>query len=71
MSDLLDEASELEHTLRETGVSAVRQLVKPELHPDFDGVHCVDCEVVIHPTRLKMGKVRCVDCQTFLERVNK
>ena len=39
----------------------------PESHPDFDGSHCVDCEDEIPLTRLALGKIRCVDCQTELE----
>ncbi len=40
---------------------------KPEHHPDFDGEHCVDCDDEIPELRLKMQKVRCVDCQQVLE----
>ena len=39
-----------------------------ETHPDFDGFHCVECEAVIPPQRLRLGRVRCVDCQTVKER---
>lgn len=68
MSKVFDEASELEQTLRDSGVAAARQLAQPETHPDFDGQHCVDCDDPIHPRRLELGKVRCVDCQHVLER---
>jgi len=39
----------------------------PEVHPGFDGAHCVDCEDEIPTERLKLGKVRCVNCQEILE----
>lgn len=40
----------------------------PESHPDFDGVHCVECDDDIPRARLKLGKVRCVHCQGQKER---
>ena len=43
----------------------------PETHPDFDGEHCIDCDVKIIKERLKLGKIRCVDCQEYLEKMNK
>ena len=48
-----------------------KEKMAPEKHPDFDGTHCVDCWVDIHPVRLGMGKVRCKDCQEELEKINK
>jgi RNA polymerase-binding transcription factor DksA len=44
-----------------------RELGRPELHPDFDGSHCVDCDCEIQAPRLLLGKVRCVDCQQMKE----
>jgi RNA polymerase-binding transcription factor DksA len=41
--------------------------MKPETHPDFDGIHCLDCDNDIPALRLQMGKIRCVHCQTALE----
>ena len=40
-------------------------------NPDFDGVHCVDCEVELHMVRIQMGRVRCVDCQEWLDHAEK
>lgn len=55
-----------------TAEALARQLGKsgPERHPDFDGFHCVDpnCGIAIPLERLVLGKVRCVDCQSLLER---
>jgi RNA polymerase-binding transcription factor DksA len=48
-----------------------RAKVAPEKHPDFDGSHCVDCDVEIPIERLNLGKVRCVDCQVALEKLNR
>lgn len=42
---------------------------KPEYHPDFDGVHCVECFVNELPKeRLEQKRIRCVECQTLLEK---
>jgi len=40
----------------------------PEKHPEFDGESCVDCGIEIPKARLALCKVRCVDCQTLLEK---
>lgn len=69
MPDLFDEASELEAELREKAVENTRRLAAPETHPDFDGIHCVDCGDPIHHARLSLGKVRCINCQEYLERM--
>lgn len=67
----------------ETDLSQMRQLHeiealtkekrhKPEYHPDFDGVHCVDCFVQeLTKERLEDHRVRCVDCQSLLEKRTK
>lgn len=49
-------------------LAAHQEKLKPETHPDFDGEHCVSCDVEIPALRLEMGKVRCVNCQQALER---
>ena len=47
-----------------------RQLGKSgaESHPEFDGEHCVDCDESIPVVRLQLGRVRCVGCQSILEK---
>lgn len=65
MADRLAEAE------REAGITRARKRIAPETHPDFDGTHCVECEVDIPAARLALGKVRCVDCQLLLERGRK
>ena len=42
-----------------------------ETNPDFDGLHCIDCDEKIPAARLKLGKIRCVECQTVLEKQGK
>ena len=48
-----------------------RQLNQPEMYPDFDGKHCVDCDREIPAARLLLKRVRCVDCQQDLEALAK
>lgn len=64
-------AQKLEEGERDSGIARIRKLVGKESHPDFDGVHCVECEDDIPPARLQLGKVRCVACQTLLERIKR
>lgn len=61
-------AERLEQAQRDSAISAAAKASAPEKHHDFDGVHCVDCDIEIPDGRLKLGKVRCVDCQSQLER---
>ena len=44
-----------------------RELNRPEFHPDFDGKNCVECGEAMPKGRLELKRVRCVDCQSFLE----
>jgi RNA polymerase-binding transcription factor DksA len=68
MSDPNDEASELEQAHRESAIIAASKKAAPETHPDFDGETCLDCGEDIPPARLALGKIRCVYCQSALER---
>jgi len=67
-SDNLDIAAELQQRLNDAAEARVRQLAAPERHPDFDGKHCVECGDEVIKERLKLGKVRCVLCQTAKEK---
>lgn len=72
--DVYDEgdiASALEMGFIAKALAEHKSKVAPESHPDFDGEHCIDCDVGIHVVRLNMGKIRCVDCQSELELRNK
>lgn len=71
-ADDLDRASDL--TLIQTGdaLDAVRYLARPEQEQLPDGswpqTECGECGEEIPEARLKLGKVRCIDCQTVRER---
>lgn len=70
-SDNLDEAAELQQKLNDSATAKVRNKLAPEIHPDFDGKHCVDCADDMPKLRLKMRRVRCVICQTVKEKRDK
>lgn len=65
--DEADQASLFQIAETEQALASIRNKVAPESHPDFDGFSCVDCGDDIPSDRLKLGKVRCVHCQTSLE----
>lgn len=44
-----------------------RELNARQFHPDFDGRHCIECDIEIPRVRLDLGKVKCVDCQAAFE----
>ena len=72
--DVFDETDHAQwQQLREQAAihSVAMQINKPENHPDFDGVHCVECDCPIPAARLSMQKIRCVDCQGELEQAAK
>lgn len=46
----------------------ITEACKPQYHPLFDGCNCVGCGDPINVIRLKLGKVRCVECQTLTEK---
>lgn len=64
----LELAAKLEQQQREDARQRVERALRPEKHPDFDGAHCVDCEDDIPQGRLALGKIRCVPCQSMLEK---
>ena len=64
-------ASALEQGFLAKALAKQQEKMAPETHPDFDGVHCIDCDTEIPPKRLEMKRIRCVDCQTFLEEKEK
>ena len=70
MSDVIDQASELESLQRETALKAA--LSKPLESQDIDeqGHHyCNDCGIQIPPMRIAAvpHAVCCIDCQTIRE----
>ena len=68
MADIIDIANAFQARLNSDAEFRARGKSAPETHPDFNGHNCVDCGEVIHPIRLAMGKVRCMECQDYLER---
>lgn len=67
MSDIADVAGEAIEVAQAEARARALGKSGPETHPDFDGEHCVDCEVEIPVKRLELYKVRCVSCQELLE----
>lgn len=68
-SDVLDQAAKVTDFLTAARVELQRAAARPENHPDFDGLHCVEeeCGVEIPGERLEMGRIRCVECQARRE----
>jgi RNA polymerase-binding transcription factor DksA len=66
-----DIASALELGFIAQALKKHKEKVAPERHPDFDGVHCIQCWEDIPQVRLDLGKIRCVHCQAALEKTNK
>lgn len=73
-NDVYDDAeiaSTLEINFIAQALKVHKTKMAAETHPDFDGVHCVDCDDEIPEGRLALNKVRCVHCQEFLDDKNK
>ena len=70
--DQLDNAAELEQLHTERSVAAARAKNRPEQVKNEDGswphTECISCGEDIPEVRLNLGKVRCVTCQSLLER---
>lgn len=64
----LEKSTKRIEAVRDANIAAIRARNLPETHPNFDGEHCVDCDDDIPDGRLKLGKIRCVSCQAFIER---
>jgi RNA polymerase-binding transcription factor DksA len=67
-SDNLDIASELQDKFNQRGILESQAEMAQQTDPDFDGVHCLDCDAGIPAGRITLGRMRCVDCQDVLER---
>lgn len=72
-TDPLDQASANTDDLIASAVEAQRRQAAPQQEPDNSGkyaiTHCVEevCGVELRIERLKLGYIRCVDCQRELE----
>lgn len=67
MADIIDDAQAYNELYQEIALKNQRAKSAPESHPDFDGLHCVECEEEIPAPRLLWGRVRCVGCQEYKE----
>lgn len=63
-------ASKTEANFLNKALEAQRAKMQPQQHPDFDGIHCVDCDIDLPELRLAMGRVRCTDCQNEEDRIS-
>ncbi|MFL2656251.1 MAG: hypothetical protein ACJ0F0_01290 [Burkholderiaceae bacterium] len=71
LTDESDRASAIEAQFNEDALEVARRRTAPETDPDFDGVHCIECAEGIPAARLKLGKIRCIECQTAIEKQGK
>ena len=56
LTDENDRASAIEAQFNEDALENARRKTLPETNPDFDGLHCIDCDEKIPAARLKLGK---------------
>jgi RNA polymerase-binding transcription factor DksA len=71
LTDENDRASAIEAQFNEDALEVARRRTAPEVDPDFDGVHCIECAEGIPAARLKLSKIRCIECQTVIEKQEK
>ncbi|MCR4302270.1 MAG: hypothetical protein NUV51_11705 [Sulfuricaulis sp.] len=71
MPDLADNADSVVELWTADAERRARGKSAPESDPGFDGLNCVTCLEPIPTARLKMGKIRCVDCQERLDMANR
>lgn len=67
-ADELEMANQREEEERAQGRARVTEALRPVEHPDFDGIHCVDCGDELPGVRLAYKWVRCAICQAEIER---
>jgi RNA polymerase-binding transcription factor DksA len=70
MADIIDDAQAYNELHQEVSLKNQQAKMLPETHPDFDGFNCVDCEEKIPAKRLGWGRIRCIECQEFKDRVD-
>ncbi|MBK6403299.1 MAG: TraR/DksA C4-type zinc finger protein [Rhodocyclaceae bacterium] len=71
-ADDIDRAAFLTEVANESAVANARMKARPEQVRNADGTwpttECVECGELIEEARLDMGKVRCFECQSTLEK---
>lgn len=72
MTDIADQAGDMMETIEAAQLKERRAAAaKKESHPDFNGQDCVECGEAIPAERLKLFRVRCVECQRIIEHRKK
>lgn len=68
--DQLEVAADLQDELNRRGLQLVRDALHNNAHPDFDGMHCMDCgeEIAEGRRRLLPNCDHCTDCQERKEK---
>jgi RNA polymerase-binding transcription factor DksA len=70
--DEIDRANALSQLFLDSALNDALARAKPQQVPGADGEYpfpdCVDCGDPIPPIRLQWGRIRCVECQTRVER---
>lgn len=61
-------AEQLEQRQRDDAIARAARGAQQQFDADFDGTHCVLCGDEIPEARLKLGKARCITCQTHWEK---
>lgn len=69
--DTSDQASAIEERTLRQALQAQAQKAQLATPSEFDGLHCVECDVEILQGRLALGKFTCVECQTAIEKLSK
>lgn len=67
-ADTIDAATQLQEQANEQALARARAAGGRQSHPDFDGAHCLDCEVDLPPVRLAYGFIRCTPCQVVEDK---
>lgn len=70
MADLMDDVQAYNEFYDKLAFDAQKARSARESHPDFDGEHCIDCEIEIPWQRLALNRIRCIDCQQHRERID-
>lgn len=67
--DVCDQAQDQIEKFNDQSVQRARKKAAAvEQDPRFDGETCIVCGIDIPAERIALKKIRCVECQTLLER---
>lgn len=65
-ADPMDHASKIEGTSTQEAIARTLASIE-KAPPEFDGIHCIDCDHEIPAARLKTGAFRDIHCQEKYE----